>query len=68
MSADEQSVIFEQLVGEKLNLYCPEKEMKLGSQDKPFINAELKKLARLKSREYNKRGKTSKYKSLEKLF
>ena len=68
MSVNTQSVAFEQLVSEKLNMFCPEKEMKLGSQDKPFINAELKKIARQKGREYNKRGKTEKYKRLEKLF
>ena len=64
MSANEQSVAFEQLVSEKLNMFCPEKEMKQGSQDKTFITAELKKIARQKGREYNKRGKTEKYKTL----
>ena len=68
MSANQQSVTFEQLVSEKLNSFCPVKEMKLGSQDKPFITAELKRIARLKNREYNKRGKTKKYKKLESLF
>ena len=68
MSATEQSVVFEQLVNEKLNLFCPEKEMKLGSQDKPFITAELKRISRQKNREYNKRGKTEKYKQLDKMF
>ena len=68
MSATEQSVVFEQLVNEKLNLFCPEKEMKLGSQDKPFITAELKRISRQKNREYNKRGKTEKYKQLDNLF
>ena len=42
--------------------------MKISSHDKSFINAELKKLHRLRSREYNKRGKTKKYKELAKMF
>ena len=60
--------MFEQLVNNKLNQFCPEKEIKLSSQDKAFITAELKKLKRQKSREYIKRGKTEKYKRLDKLF
>ena len=56
MSATEQSVVFEQLVNNKLNQFCPVKEMKLGSQDKQFITAELKQIKRQKSRDYDKRG------------
>ena len=42
--------------------------MKLGSHDKLFITAELKRLDRQKRREYTKRGKTEKYKSLKQQF
>ena len=62
------SVVFEQLLGEQLNKFCPEKVMKLSSQDKPFITGELKRIDRLKNREYAKRGKSEKYKELEKKF
>ena len=68
ISASDQSVAFEELISEQLNRFCPEKEFKLGSQYKPFISAELKKLKRQKSLEYNKHGKTEKYKSLDKIF
>ena len=68
MSPTQMSVVFEQLVGNKLNQFCPEKEVKLSSQDKPFITGELKKIDRLKSREYTRRGKTQKYKDLQKKF
>ena len=68
MSSTQMSVVFEQLLGNKLNQFCPEKEVKLSSQDKPFITSELKKIDRLKNREYTKRGKTQKYKDLEKKF
>ena len=44
------------------------KTVKLSSQDKPWINWELKRLHRLKSREYIKRGLSDKYKSLQKEF
>ena len=68
MAPTEQSVMFEQLVNNKLNQFCPEKEIKLSSQDKAFITAELEKIKRQKGREYIKRGKTEKYKRLDKLF
>ena len=68
MSPNEQSVMFEQLVNNKLNQFFPEKEIKLSSQDKAFITAELEKIKRQKGREYIKRGKTEKYKRLDKLF
>ena len=44
------------------------KECKLSTNDKPFITIELKKIARKKSREYQKRGKTEKYKKLKQMF
>ena len=42
--------------------------MKVGSQDKAWINCELKKLHRLRSREYNKRGRSDRYEALAKEF
>ena len=68
LSPTEQVAAFETLVQDKLNLFCPMKEMKISSQDKAFITAELKKLHRQKSREYSKRGKTKKYKELAQKF
>ena len=52
----------------KLNEFCPEKKVKIGPQDKPFINFELKQLSRRRQREYLKRGKTVKYKQLDAKF
>ena len=68
MSPTEQTAVFEKLINTKLNQFCPEKEIKLSSQDKPFITAELRKIKRQKSREYVKNGKSEKYKKLDKLF
>ena len=59
---------FEQLTLEKLNLFCPEKEIKISSQDKVWITSELKKIHRQKSREYIKRGKSAKYMKLSEQF
>ena len=59
---------FEEILSEKLNLFCPEKSLKISSHDKPFITAELKMLHRQKNREYCKRGKYLKYMQLKKRF
>ena len=67
-SPTQQVAEFERLCQDKLNQFCPEKELKLSSQDKPFITAELKMIDRKKSREYTKRGKTKKYKELSAEF
>ena len=53
---------------QNLDKYCPVKEMKISSKDKPFINAELKRIDRQKKREYQKRDKTEKFKYLKKQF
>ena len=64
----EQVSLFENLLSEKMNSFFPEKTMKIGCHDKPFITAELKRLHRQKSREYCKRGKSAKYHDLKKRF
>ena len=51
-----------------LDAYGRAKTVRIGSQDKPWMNAELKKIHRQRNREYCKRGKSLKYKSLNKLF
>ena len=51
-----------------MNIHCPTKILKFGSHDKPWINSELKKLHRLKSREYVRNGKSEKYRLFLKQF
>ena len=68
LPATEQAKQFENLTKRYLDKFCPEKQMKLGPQDKPFITAELKKLARMKQREYVRKGKSEKYLKLKKKF
>ena len=51
-----------------LNRYFPTKTMRVGRQEKPFINHELKTIKRRKLREYVKNGKTLKYRKLAKEF
>ena len=68
LSATQQAIQFENLVKENLDKFCPEKQMKLGPQDKVFITSELKRISRLKNREYLKHGKSEKYSKLKKEF
>ena len=68
ISVTEQAKQFEDLINDKLQTFCPLKEMKLSSQDKLFITAELKRIDRQKNREYLKRGRTEKYLNLKKTF
>ena len=67
-SPTQQALEFEKLINEKLDYFCPIKELKLGSKDKHFITAELKSISRQKNREYLKNGKSVKYLRLKKQF
>ena len=56
------------VIGEKLNELLPTKTLKITQKDKMWINAELKRIDRLKKREWTKRGKSEKYLALKKKF
>ena len=64
----QQAEILQHKILEQLDNFCPEKIFKISSQDKPWVTAELKKLSRQKNREYQRRGKTAKYRELAKNF
>ena len=66
ITATEQAQKLQELLLSKLDAYCPLETFKLSSQDKAWINAELKQLNRRKMREWQKRGKTEKYEKLAK--
>ena len=58
VSPCEQAQMLQKLLMSKLDEFCPAQSFKLTSQDKPFMNFELKKLHRRKQWVYLKRGKT----------
>ena len=64
----DQVISFQTLLSTKLDECCPSKSVKIGSQDKPWINADLKKIHRQRNREYCKNGKSLKYQTLNKEF
>ena len=64
----EQAQQLQDLLMRKLNEFCPRKTFKLSSQDKAWMNADLKMLKRKKMREWVKGGRTEKYKKLAEEF
>ena len=59
---------FEKIVQQKLDEFLPQKIVKIGIEDKPFMTNELKKLKRLRMREYVRNGKSEKYIKLREEF
>ena len=56
------------MVTQKLDEVFPQKVTKLGIQDTPFMNSELKKLKRKRMREYRLKGKSARYERLKAEF
>ena len=67
-STSEHAQELQQLFMNKLDEYCPTQTMRIGTQDKPFINKELKVLKRQKQREWVKNGKSDKYMKIAAIF
>ena len=68
LNPTEQALLFEKILKDNLDIHCPEETIKVGSQDKPWVNSELKKLHRARGREYSRNGQSAKYKLLLKEF
>ena len=68
ISPTEQVLKLQELLGNKLDDFFPQKSYRVTQQDKPWINFELKKLDRLKKKEYRKHGRSVKYTQLLKKF
>ena len=67
-SAHDKAEKFESMLNEKINLYFPEKTIKVNENDKPWMNVELINLDRKRKREYVKHKKSNKWKKLDKIF
>ena len=68
LSTSDLAKNLQERLASKLDEFCPLTSFKLSSQDKAWINPELKALKRKRMREYQKQGKSEKYKKLEKEF
>ena len=56
-----QALKFEEILTQKLDIFLPTKKVRVTVKDKSYINADIKKLDRLKKREYRKHGRSEKY-------
>ena len=61
VSSTEQVLKFQEMVSNQLDKHFPTKSVRTTQQDKPFITFELKKLDKIKKREYRRHGKSEKY-------
>ena len=68
LNTNDHAQALEDLLMSKLDEFCPQKTAKFSSQDKPWINFELKVIDRRKQREYLKNGKSAKYNLLATQF
>ena len=58
----------ENLCREKVTAIFPIKTVRICSDDKPFISAEIKKLDKYVKREYKAKGKSDKYIKLKQVY
>ena len=65
---NKKAKVFEEILMDKINTYFPIKSLKLNEDDKPWVDAKLLKLDRLRKREYSKRKKSEKWVSLNSQF
>ena len=54
-SVDKKAEILHNMVLDKLDEYCPEKNRKISSDDEPWFTDQVKRLDRKLKREYNKK-------------
>ena len=67
-SAHDKAEKFENMLMEKVELFFPEKTIKVNENDKPWMNPELVKLDRKRKKEYNRNMKSTKWKELNSKF
>ena len=67
-TVDKKSEIFQNMLLEKLEEYLPTKKRKVCTADQPFCTEEVKRLKRLKSREFSKHRKSIKWRELNRRY
>ena len=65
-TVDKKVEAFDKIISSKLDLICPEKKVTCSVRDKPWINSHIKIVIRDRKREYEKNGKSLKWKALSK--
>ena len=67
-TVDEKTEIFQSLLLQKVEEFLPQKTRRISSDDQPFCTEEMKRIKRLKSREYHKSRKSPKWMDLNKKY
>ena len=67
-SVDTKAETLHNMVLDKLDEFCPEKNIKISSDDQPWFTEQLKRLNRRIRREYGKRRRSKRYKKLKKIY
>ena len=65
---DKKAEVFQKLFMNKVDEYLPQKKRIISSDDQPFCSPEMKKIKRLKCREYNKHRRSLKWQKLNDAF
>ena len=68
VSVDEKSEILQNILLEKVEEFLPEKKVKISSDDQPFCTEKMKRLKRIKCREFSKNRSSEKWKSLDEKY
>ena len=67
-TVDEKSEMLQNMLLKKLDEFLPQKNKTVTSDDQPFCSEKMKRLKRLKSREYHKNRKSVKWMELNKKY
>ena len=67
-SVDKKAETLHNMVINKLDECCPEKNRRISSDDRPWYTEQLKRLSRKKSREFNKNRTSKKYQAMQLLY
>ena len=67
-TCDEKAEVFQNMLLKKLNEFLPLKKRKISSDDQPFCNEKMKRLKRIKNREFQKNRKSLKWMDLNKQY
>ena len=67
-SVDAKAETLHNLVLDKLDEFCPEKNRRISSDDQPWYTEQLKRLNRRIRREYSKKRRSKRYKRLKRIY
>ena len=67
-TVDEKSEVFQNLLMMKIEEFLPQKKRKVSNLDQPFCTEQMKRMKRLKSREYQKHRRSVKWRDLNQRY